>query len=734
MKYLFILVSALCLSLPKLNAQYIPLAYPSGSGNPNGFHRNDDIQNPMPGQGWTIAYNSSDSIPKWVSTIALPFPFWFNKQQKNAVKISNNGIITFDTTIEQLPSDTTISLPKNGAPNSALYLLGLFSKVNQASIMLNPSARTPMIRTRMYGFTPNRQFWISFTGFSFLHEDKNKASICNWSVMLEESSNFIYVIDHSTFTFDISQNGLRPDTSNIGLSIGLQINDSTGVMLLGRTQSKVLNPRIGLEPDFNGEDNAYYVFRPIDAIPRNDLSITDIGLGDLTPGSNAGINIPVTVLNNGSDTVKSFRLRYVQSMSLPIDTVIHEVIPPSSSIVCLTALWKPTESKRYQLTCWADSINGNNQDDYVINDTAFALTAYMVNPPKKTVLVEYFTSPSCGDCPRTYTAIDSAIKNVQDVNILSYHIGEGPLNNSTFDTLALNYEATKGSVLIDRTYFKTLSQQTVLTVPRNTAFSTGKPISDALKTAFTVPTPLDLRVYHVFHNPTRMLTCTFYATFEAEMSGDFRVNAMVVEDTITGDSRFDQSNAMAGDTLIPIWGNAPSSISGFKHTNVVRMILDSTSIVGSPDSIAFDTKIGKTYLCSYTAKIPSELNIKKLYLQGFVLDYNPDPLFGKVLNSISSALRTSITTIDEEKESHALSIFPQPVTDKVMIKGTLPQGMIELEIYSLLGTSLFKEVMHHSGSEQFVFQQDVSSFPPGMYMISLKSNGTHVHHIMRIVR
>ena len=191
MKYLFILVSALCMSLPKLNAQYIPLAYPSGSGNPNGFHRNDDIQNPMPGQGWTIAYNSSDSIPKWVSTIALPFPFWFNKQQKNAVKISNNGIITFDTTIEQLPSDTTISLPKNGAPNSALYLLGLFSKVNQASIMLNPSARTPMIRTRMYGFTPNRQFWISFTGFSFLHEDKNKASICNWSVMLEESSNFI---------------------------------------------------------------------------------------------------------------------------------------------------------------------------------------------------------------------------------------------------------------------------------------------------------------------------------------------------------------------------------------------------------------------------------------------------------------------------------------------------------------------------------------------------------------
>jgi len=150
--------------MPNINAQYIPLSYPSGSGNPNGFHRNDDILNPMPGQGWTIIHNSSDSIPRWVSTVSIPFPFWFNNQQRGAVKISNNGIITFDTSFANIPSDTSITLPKPGYPNSAIYMLGLSSRQNQASIILNPSARTPMIRTRVFGFAPNRQFWISFTG------------------------------------------------------------------------------------------------------------------------------------------------------------------------------------------------------------------------------------------------------------------------------------------------------------------------------------------------------------------------------------------------------------------------------------------------------------------------------------------------------------------------------------------------------------------------------------------
>ncbi|MGA1434452.1 MAG: T9SS type A sorting domain-containing protein, partial [Candidatus Kapaibacteriota bacterium] len=162
--------------------------------------------------------------------------------------------------------------------------------------------------------------------------------------------------------------------------------------------------------------------------------------------------------------------------------------------------------------------------------------------------------------------------------------------------------------------------------------------------------------------------------------------------------------------------------------------LDSASIAGTQDSLPFDTQIGKTYMCSYSVKIPAELNIQTLHLYGFVLDYNPDPLFGRVLNSISSPLRTSITTIEDKTESDELSIFPQPATDNVMIKGMLPEGIVTIEIHSMLGTLLMKEELHHSGDENFVLQPDISSFPSGIYLISLKANGKHIQQSMRIVR
>jgi len=191
---------------------------------------------------------------------------------------------------------------------------------------------------------------------------------------------------------------------------------------------------------------------------------------------------------------------------------------------------------------------------------------------------------------------------------------------------------------------------------------------------------------------------------------------------------------MSGDTLIPIWGNAPSSIAGFKHTNVVRMILDSSSSIGTVDSISFDTQIGKTYSCSYSVKIPSELNIQRLNLQGFVLDYNPDQLYGKVLNAIVSPLRTSITSIDELPSIDQLSIVPQPATDNMMITGVLSEGLVNIEIHSLLGIPILKESIHHSGDAMFVYQQNVSMLPAGMYMITLHNNGKSLHQTIRIVR
>lgn len=716
-----------------VQAQYIPISFPSGSGNPNGFHRGDDIQNPMPGQGWTIIYNASDTIPKWSSTISMPFPFWFNKELRSSLKVSSTGIVTFDTSFLNIPKDTSISLPKSGYPNSAIYMLGLSSRQNQASIILNPSARTPMIRTRVFGFAPNRQFWISFTGFSFLHSTSQYASICNWSIMLEESSNFVYVIDHSTFSFEISQNGIRPDTTNVGLSIGLQINDSTGVMLGKRVASQVLNRRLGSQYDFTADDNAYHVFRPKDAIPRFDLSIASITLGELTAGSQNGIAVPVEVRNNGSDTVKSFRLRLDTENDTTIDTIHQSLLAPGGSLQLQTAIWSPKLSKRYKLSVWCDSINENNPDEYIVNDTAEVITAYMVNPPKRNVLIEHFTSTNCGECPRGITAIDTVLSVNPSAMHIAYHLDDSLTLNRT-DTLSASYGVSAGTIMVDRGLYPNIGSTLGFTVPRNTAFIQGKPIIDALQISKSIPTPAEVKINTVFHNPSRTLTCTITSIFEAEVSGDFRVNAIIVQDSIIGELELDQSNTMSGDSIIPIWGNQPQKISNFKHKNVARMFLDEAGLFGVPDSVAFDTQIGKRYTCSFKKVLPADMNIQTLTAICFLYEYNPDQLFGRILNAASIPITSVITNVQESISSSEFAVFPQPANDIVTFQVHIPSGNSRLEVFSLLGDLVFGEDIQHSGDGQYIGSIDLSAFPSGFYSIRIK-HGEHVQsQSLRVMR
>lgn len=715
-----------------LQAQYLPITYPKGSGNPNGFHRSDDIQNPMPGQGWTVIYNASDTVSKWTSAITMPFPFWFNKELKPTLKVSNTGIITFDTSIVNIPSDTSIILPKSGFPNSSIAMLGLSSRQNPASIILNQSARIPMIRTRVFGFAPNRQFWISFTGFSFMHADTQSVSLCNWSIMLEESSNFIYVIDHSTFSFKATQNGIRPDTTNIGLSIGMQINDSTGVMLGERVGSQVLNPRLGMQYDFTADDNAYHVFRPKDAIPKFDVSAKQILLGDLTAGSLSGISVPIDVRNNGSDTILSFKLRYSVDDTI-IDTVHQTMLAPNASMQYATALWSPKQSKRYAISAWCDSINGDNPDEYTVNDTAKVITAYMVNPPKKNVLIEQFTSTKCGDCPRAITAIDTVLRANPTALHIAYHLDDS-LSLMRSDTLAESLEALQGSVIIDRGLYPNLGSGIGLTVPRNSAFVQGAPIIDAVNLSKGTPTPVNVDIKTVFHHPTRTLTCTIASIFEAEVSGDFRVNAVIVQDSIIGGSALDQSNGMSGDTTIPIWGNAPASISNFKHKNVARIFLDESGLFGTTDSVSFDTQIGKRYTCSFTKVIPQDMDYRTSSVIGFLYEYNPNPLFGKVLNSASIPIGSIITNVQEQLTSSEMSLFPQPANDNVTVRFEIPVGHSRIEVYSLLGEMVHAEDIHHSGIGQYIGRIDVSAFSPGIYTIRIKAGEKVYSQAMRVMR
>jgi hypothetical protein len=238
----------------------------------------------------------------------------------------------------------------------------------------------------------------------------------------------------------------------------------------------------------------------------------------------------------------------------------------------------------------------------------------------------------------------------------------------------------------------------------------------------------------VFHNPSRTLTCTITSTFEAEVSGDFRVNAMIVQDSIIGGLELDQANTMSGDSTIPIWGNQPQKISNFQHKHVARMFLDEAGIFGVPDSVAYDTQIGKRYACTFTKVLPVDMNIQTLTAIGFLYEYNPDPLFGRILNAASIPIKSVITNVQESISGSDFAVFPQPANDIVRFQVHIPSGNSRIEVYSLLGDIVFGEDIQHSGDGQYIGSIDLSAFPSGIYSIRIK-HGEHVQsQSLRVMR
>ena len=212
------------------------------------------------------------------------------------------------------------------------------------------------------------------------------------------------------------------------------------------------------------------------------------------------------------------------------------------------------------------------------------------------------------------------------------------------------------------------------------------------------------------------------------------MNAMIVQDSIIGGLELDQANTMSGDSTIPIWGNQPQKISNFQHKHVARMFLDEAGLFGVPDSVASDTQIGKRYACTFTTVLPADMNIQTVTAIGFLYEYNPDPLFGRILNAASIPIKSVITNVQESISGSDFALFPQPANDFVTFQVHIPSGNSRIEVYSLLGDLVFGEDIQHSGEGQCIGSIDVSAFPSGIYSFRIKHGEYAQAQVLRVLR
>ena len=361
-----------------VSAQYYYL--PSTvNGNPGGL--NSDGEYPVGGglaATWTAISTAPAATPAWSSTQTLPFAFQFNGSAVTQFKVSTSGILTFDVAALTAPSYTKAALPDASIPNNSVCIWGL------ASVGTND-----FIVTKTFGTAPNRQQWVMFSSYGQV------GSTCwtYWSMVLEETTNKIYVVDQ------------RNSCTGATLSIGIQVNSSTAYSVAG-------SPSVAIQAgtDATAADNKYYEFIPGVQLANNFIG-NEVTVDDFLVLGQAPFVMTARFLNGGSNAITSAGLNYRINGGAAVSATVSTLNVASAATATLThpQAWTPSAVGTYTVDFWTSNPNGQADSD-PSNDTVTKQVVVVNSIAIRRPLIEVFSSSTCAPCAPANTTF----KNLMD--------------------------------------------------------------------------------------------------------------------------------------------------------------------------------------------------------------------------------------------------------------------------------------------------------------------------------
>ncbi len=378
----------LCLTIG-LNAQYYFNTYTSPGQNPGNL--NQDAEYPVGGgldPSWVTFHNPS-ATPAWSSVQTIPFAFDFNGSPETQFKVSNSGVLTFDVaTFVTAPALSSSAIPSANIPDKSVCVWGI-----------QGTATNDYIVQKTFGTAPNRQHWIFFTSYTY------STYYTYWSIVLEETSNHIYVVDQ------------RSSGTLTALAVGVQVNSTSAYAVNGGSNN--VNS-IALSSALS-DDNAYYEFIP-GTRPPEDMSAQSESVASYVILSAAPFSIVTDFTSFGANNVTSYSMNYSVNGGPAVTGAIGSVNIPTQGNTTGThpTGWTPATTGIYNLQVWADNINGN-ADGNNGNDTIDFVVTVVDTMTVRNVCMEVFTSSTCGPCAAGNANMDNNIvPNVSNFTVIKY--------------------------------------------------------------------------------------------------------------------------------------------------------------------------------------------------------------------------------------------------------------------------------------------------------------------------
>lgn len=374
-------------------SQYYYIPHINAGKNPGGL--NNDSEYPVGGglpSGWTTILSASNATPTWSATQSVPFTFKFNGATEASYKVSSSGVLTFTTSAGTAPSYTSAALPNASIPDKSVCVWGI-----------EGTGSSDYIVSKTFGAAPNRQHWIFFSSYS-----GGGSSWTYWSIVLEETTNNIYVVDQRTYQ------------SCTGLSIGVQINSTTATSVSG--SPNVSAKAIANDP--SSADNTYYEFIQ-GTQPKFDMAAIGESMSDYLIIGQAPFNVTGVMTNYGTSTITSLDLNYTINGGSAV-TAAATGSPNIASFATYNfthpTAWNPTATGTYTIQVWASNLNGN-ADQNTANDIYTFQVEVVDTFVHRRTLLEVFTSSTCGPCAAGNANMDNTVLptlSMADYTVVKY--------------------------------------------------------------------------------------------------------------------------------------------------------------------------------------------------------------------------------------------------------------------------------------------------------------------------
>ncbi|MDD2633568.1 MAG: T9SS type A sorting domain-containing protein [Bacteroidales bacterium] len=231
----------------------------------------------------------------------------------------------------------------------------------------------------------------------------------------------------------------------------------------------------------------------------------------------------------------------------------------------------------------------------------------------KYVVIEELTGTWCQWCPRGHVIGRELSQDYENIIFVAIHTGDNMEYNEYFTASGLTGAPTAN---VNRKYLGA--------VP---AAWEGH-----AQTEMALNPPAYVTVSTTYNEATRELEATVSAEFVENLSGDYRLGGLVVEDGVTGPSpAYDQSNQYAGGGNGPMGGyeNLPSPVPAnmIAYDHVARHLLGGYD--GEEGSLPENLVAGQTYSWTFYYALPENYDPEYVRVAGWLVDQNN----GHILNA-----------------------------------------------------------------------------------------------------